>query len=251
MEVAQRRAVLLSLLHDTGRVDVADAAIRFGTAEMTIRRDLDALVEQGAARRVRGGAISLLFRGDEPPFGVRSVAGADRKRLIARAAASLLSDGESVVLDSGTTTLQLAKALHGRQLTVMPMSLQSAEALAAQSSIRLLMPGGEVRPGELSLVGPLAIASLGGLRFDTAVLSCCGLAGGQVTAHDIGDAAVKTAMRASAARTVLLADSSKFARAAMAVVCETNQIDVIVTDGSITGEVADEIQDQGVELLAV
>jgi DeoR/GlpR family transcriptional regulator of sugar metabolism len=251
MEVTERRAALLSLLHEAGRVEVSDAAERFGTAEMTIRRDLDALVDQGAARRVRGGAISLLLRGEEPPFAVRAVAGADRKRRIAQAVVDLLSDGESVVLDSGTTALEVAKLLPGRQVTVMPMSLPAAQALAPSGSVRLLMPGGEVRAGELSLVGPLAIASIEALRFDTAVLSCCGMAGGQVTAHDIGDAAVKKAMRASAARTVLVADSSKFGRAAMAVVCRVDEVDVLVTDRSVPKNVAREVRDQGIELLSV
>ena len=193
----------------------------------------------------------MLLRGEEPPFAVRAVAGADRKRRIAQAVVDLLSDGESVVLDSGTTALEVAKLLPGRQVTVMPMSLPAAQALAPSGSVRLLMPGGEVRAGELSLVGPLAIASIEALRFDTAVLSCCGMAGGQVTAHDIGDAAVKKAMRASAARTVLVADSSKFGRAAMAVVCRVDEVDVLVTDRSVPKNVAREVRDQGIELLSV
>jgi DeoR/GlpR family transcriptional regulator of sugar metabolism len=113
------------------------------------------------------------------------------------------------------------------------------------------MPGGEVRPGELSLVGPLATASLASLRFDTAVLSCCGLADGQVTAHDLGDAEVKRAMRAAANRTVLVVDSAKFARSATAVVCAASEVDVVVTDGSVPADTAAELRDAGVELLLV
>ena len=143
------------------------------------------------------------------------------KRRIGRVAADLLADGESVVLDSGTTALEVARCLAGRRVTVMPLSLHAASVLAQIEGVRLLMAGGEVRPGELSLVGPLATSSLATLRFDTAVMSCCGLADGQVTAHDLGDAEVKRAMRASASRTVLVADSSKFARSATAVVCAT------------------------------
>src|ERR1700722_8905459 len=178
MDGVERRAALLALLQGTGRVDVAESARQFGTAEMTIRRDLDALVAQGAARRVRGGAVSLLLRAEEPPFSIRSVAAGDIKRQIGRMTADLLTDGESVVLDSGTTTLEVARCLAGRRVTVMPLSLHAASVLAQIEGVRLLMPGGEVRPGELSLVGPLATNSLGSLRFDTAVMSCCGLADG-------------------------------------------------------------------------
>jgi DeoR/GlpR family transcriptional regulator of sugar metabolism len=251
MGVVDRRSALLASLQDTGRIEVAEAAQRFGTAEMTIRRDLDALVAQGAARRVRGGAVSMWLRAEEPPFSVRVVAAGDEKRRIGRAAAGLLVEGESVVLDSGTTALEVARCLVGRRMTVMPLSLHAASLLVQIDGVRLLMAGGEVRPGELSLVGPLATSSLGALRFDTAIMSCCGLADGQVTAHDLGDAEVKRAMRESAGRTVLVADGSKFARSATAVVCATDEVDVVVTDHSVPAEGATALRGRGVEILPV
>jgi DeoR/GlpR family transcriptional regulator of sugar metabolism len=251
MDMTGRRAALLEWLQREDRVDVTAAALRFDTAEMTIRRDLDALVAQGAARRVRGGAISLLLRAEEPPFSLREVAAGDAKRRIGRVAADLLAEGESVVLDSGTTALEVARCLAGRRVTVMPLSLHAAWALAGVDGVRLLMPGGDVRPGELSMVGPLATASLAALRFDTAVLSCCGLSDGQVTAHDLGDAEVKRAMRAAASRMVLVADGSKFARSATAVVCATSEVDVLVTDSSIPADAAAELRGRGVGVLPV
>jgi DeoR/GlpR family transcriptional regulator of sugar metabolism len=251
MDGLERRAALFASLESTGRVDVSESARQFGTAEMTIRRDLDALVAQGAARRVRGGAVSLLLRAEEPPFSIRSVAAGGIKRQIGRAAADLLADGESVVLDSGTTALEVARCLAGRRVTVMPLSLHAASVLAQIEGVRLLMAGGEVRPGELSLVGPLATGSLATLRFDTAVMSCCGISDGQITAHDLGDAEVKRAMRASASRTVLVADSSKFARSATAVVCATSELDVVVTDSSIPSEAAAGLRGLGVEVFCV
>src|ERR1700734_1552912 len=107
MDGLGRRSALLASLQTIGRVDVSESARQFGTAEMTIRRDLDALVAQGAARRVRGGAGSLLLRAEEPPFSVRLLAAGDTKRQIGRVAADLLADGESIVLDSGTTALEV------------------------------------------------------------------------------------------------------------------------------------------------
>jgi DeoR/GlpR family transcriptional regulator of sugar metabolism len=251
MDSSARRSALIAHLQRDGRVEVAAAATRFGTAEMTIRRDLDALVARGIARRIRGGAINLLMRGEEPPFDVRAVEAADQKQRIGRTVADLLAEGESVIIDSGTTALEVARRLDGKRLTVMPLSLHSAQVLAGSGSIRLLMPGGEVRPVELAIVGPMAVADIEALRFDTAVLSCCGLAGGSVTAHDIGEAGVKKAMRGSAARTVLVADSSKFARSAMAVVCETRQVDVLVTDGLAPAGITAALRAEGVEVLPV
>src|SRR5262249_5800697 len=163
------------------------------TAEMTIRRDLDRIAAMGMARRGRGGAISLLMRGEELPFALRGLDPADDKRRIAAAVGSPPRACETLRLGSGATPgpvgpALVGRALVGRRLTVMPMSLHAASVLSPSESIRLLMPGGETRPGELAMIGPLALAAVGALRFDTAVLTCCGLADGQVTTHNLGDA---------------------------------------------------------------
>jgi DeoR/GlpR family transcriptional regulator of sugar metabolism len=131
------------------------------------------------------------------------------------------------------------------------MSLHAASALAASESVRLLMPGGEARPGELAMIGPLALASIGSLRFDTAVLSCCGLADGRITTHDLGDAAVKLAMVRSAARVILVADSSKFRQTALAVVCAAAEADVVITDSGAPAETVAALRAAGLEVLCV
>jgi DeoR/GlpR family transcriptional regulator of sugar metabolism len=227
----QRLSELVVALRRDGRIDVAEAAVEFGTAEMTIRRDLDVLVERGVARRVRGGAVNLLMRGEELPFAMRALEAVASKRRIAAAVADLIADGEAVGLDSGTTLTETARALAGRRLTVMPLSLHAAAALAGSTSVRLMLPGGEARPGELALVGPLALASIAALRFDTVVLGCCGVSPeGFVMAHDLGDAAVKQALLTAGRRIVLAVDGAKFGRTALAVVCEAATVDVIVTD---------------------
>jgi len=243
-----RLAALTGLLQRDGRVEVARAAEAFRTAEMTVRRDLDRLVAMGMARRVRGGAISLLMRGEELPFAMRELERAETKARIGAAVADVLRDGEAVLLDSGTTAVAVARALAGRRLTVMAMSLHVATVLSAGESVRLLVPGGEARPGELAMTGPLALASIAALRFDTAVLAPCGLAGGQVTAHDLGDAAVKQAMVASAARVVVAADGSKFGQTAMAVVSATGALDMVITDATAPAGALDALRAAGTEV---
>src|SRR5271155_5271297 len=233
MDAAARINQLVETLRLHGRVDVATAAAEFGTAEMTVRRDLDVLVERGVARRVRGGAVNLMMRGEELPFAMRELDALDTKKRIAGDVAGLIADGEAVGLDSGTTVTETARALAVRRLTVMPLSLHAAMALAGSASVRLMLPGGEARPAELAMVGPLALAGIAALRFDTVVLGCCGVSPeGHVMAHDLGDAAVKQALLASSGRTVLALDGSKFGRAALAVVCELADVDVVVTDGA-------------------
>src|ERR1035438_180346 len=115
MDAAARINQLVEALRLHGRVDVATAAAEFGTAEMTVRRDLEVLVERGVARRVRGGAVNLLMRGEELPFAMRAIEVVDSKRRIAAAVAELIADGEAVALDSGTTVAQTARALAGRR----------------------------------------------------------------------------------------------------------------------------------------
>jgi DeoR family transcriptional regulator, fructose operon transcriptional repressor len=246
VDASERGIWLVEQLRQRGRVDVAAAAAEFGTAEMTIRRDLDALAQQGVARRVRGGAVSLLMRGEELPFAMREMSAAAAKQRIGTAAAGLIADGEAVGLDGGTTVLETARALRGRRLTVLPVSLHAAMALADSSSVRLLMPGGEVRPGELSVVGPSTLAAIAALRLDTVVLACCGISpDGQVTTHDVGDAAVKQALIGCARRSVLVLDGSKFTHSAMAVVCDATSLDVVVTDDTAPAEAIASLETAG------
>jgi DeoR/GlpR family transcriptional regulator of sugar metabolism len=249
MEASERVGRLVEALRRDGRVEVARAAVEFGAAEMTIRRDLDQLVERGVARRVRGGAVNLLMRGEELPFAMREIEEVDAKRRIAGIVADLIGDGEAVGLDSGTTVVETARAMVARRVTVMPLSLHAATVLAAGSGVRLMMPGGECRPGELALVGPLALASIAAVRFDTVVLGCCGVSPeGHVMAHDLGDAAVKQALLASASRSVLALDGAKFGRGALAVVEELSTFDVVVTDTTAPDSVLTGLRADGVEV---
>jgi DeoR/GlpR family transcriptional regulator of sugar metabolism len=236
----ERLRRIAEAVREAGRLSVAELAELTGASEMTIRRDLEALAEQGVIERYRGGARSLLLRGEEPPFALRAQDGTEAKRRIAAAVAAMLADGESVVLDSGTTCLEVARVLEHRRLTVMPLSLHAANALTAAAQVKLLLPGGEPRPGELALTGPLTEASLAALRFDTAVIGCCGLTSADgLTAYDLADAAVKRAAIASARRVIAVADAAKFSRTALAFVAAAGSLHTVVTDdGAPPEEVA-------------
>jgi DeoR/GlpR family transcriptional regulator of sugar metabolism len=251
MDAEDRLIALVRQLQTDGRIDVGDAAAAYGTAEMTIRRDLEVLVQRGVARRIRGGAISLLARGDEIPYWMRELEASAAKTRIGEAAAGLLRDGDAVALDSGTTTLQTARALAGRRLTVTAVALSTAVALAEYPSIRLILPGGEVRPGELALTGAATVATLDGLRFDAVVLGACGLAEATVTAYDLGDAAVKRALIRSSARVIVVADGSKLSHCGMAVVCDAAAVDVLVTDADAPAPALAPWRGAGVEVLCV
>ncbi|GGL51138.1 DeoR/GlpR family DNA-binding transcription regulator [Planomonospora parontospora] len=252
MESTDRLRAIMTALRTSDSVSVAELALEHAVSEMTIRRDLDELAQQGVVRRVRGGAVSLLLRGEEPPFAVREREAAEVKRRVAAEVASLLSDGEAVLLDSGTTALEVARAIRDRRMTVLPLSLQSAHELGTAPRIRLVLPGGEVRPGELDLTGPLTEGAIRSLRFDTAVIGCCGLSAEHgLTAHDLSEAAVKQAAIASARRVVVATDSSKFTRTAFGAVCPLDHLDLVVTDDAIPPSEHDALTAAGVTVRTV
>ncbi|GAA1890413.1 DeoR/GlpR family DNA-binding transcription regulator [Streptomyces durmitorensis] len=231
---------------------VAELAELTGASEMTIRRDLEALADQGALERYRGGARSLLLRGEEPPFALRAQDGIEAKRRIAAEVAGLIADGESVVIDSGTTCLEVARALEQCRLTVMPLSLHAVNALTGAPQLTLLVPGGRPRPGELALTGPLTEASLAALRFDTAVIGCCGLnATHGLTAYDLDDAAVKRAAIASARRVIAVADAPKLSRTALAFVAPAAALHAVVTDEAAAQDETDALSAAGVTVRKV
>ncbi|MFD3457838.1 DeoR/GlpR family DNA-binding transcription regulator [Streptomyces sp. NPDC058691] len=231
MASTDRLRRITEAVREAGSVGVAELAALTGASEMTIRRDLEALADQGVLERYHGGARSLLLRGEEPPFALRTQEGLDVKRRIAAEVAGLVADGESVLLDSGTTCLEVARALQHRRLTVMPLSLHAVNALVGAAELTLLVPGGRPRAGELALTGPLTEASLAALRFDTAVIGCCGLGAKEgLTAYDLDDAAVKRAAIASARRVVAVAEGAKFQRTALAFVAPVSALHAVVTD---------------------
>ena len=236
MTISDRHRRILDAVQQAGQLGVVQLAELTGTSEMTVRRDLELLADQKMLERYRGGARSLTLRGEEPPFAVRTHESADAKRRIAEAVAALIADGEAVVIDSGTTCLEVARLLAGRRLTIMPMSLHAANSLTGAPQLRLLLPGGEPRPGELAMTGPLATASLAALRFDTAVLGCCGLTADGLTAYDLEDAAIKRAIIASAHRVVAVAEPAKFCRTALAFVAPVAALSMVVTTDEAAAE---------------
>ncbi|MGW1751859.1 DeoR/GlpR family DNA-binding transcription regulator [Streptomyces sp. NPDC002092] len=240
MSNADRHGLIAKVVRDSGAATVQHLAGLTGASEMTIRRDLDTLAAQGVLERVRGGARTLLLRGEEPPFALRANEAVDAKRRIAAEISALIADGESVLLDSGTTCLEVARLLRARPVTVMPLSLQAVHLLSeTPGPATLVVPGGQPRAAEGALTGPLTLASLAALRFDTAVIGCCGLtAGDGLTAYDLDDAAVKKAGIASARRVIAAADGSKLGHTAYAYVGPAALLHTLVTD---TTAAADEV----------
>src|SRR5215208_7719573 len=204
---AQRRQEILRAVR-SGSAHVTDLAESFGVSEMTVRRDLRALAHAGKLERVRGGAVKA---STEPPFEETAVERLRAKDRIGAAAAELVEDAQTVMIDIGTTTLQAARHLHGRQITVVTSSLAVYEELVPDPAIELLLPGGIVRRNYRSLVGVLAEDALRKLKADVLFLGTSGVdAELGVWDSTMIEVPIKRAMIEAAATVALLADSEKF-----------------------------------------
>ncbi|MDA8068075.1 MAG: DeoR/GlpR family DNA-binding transcription regulator, partial [Actinomycetota bacterium] len=154
MTTRERRTEIQALVAQRGKVRISELAEHFEVSEMTIRRDLETLESAGLTRRVIGGAISTVSRSYEPPFASRVVEAQEAKRAIAEAASAYVEFGETAILDVGSTALELARVLRNRAgLTVITANVRAAVELSSEPSMRVILCGGEVRPGELSLIG--------------------------------------------------------------------------------------------------
>ena len=252
MDVQMRHRTIVEALRQRSPVLVGELAVALGCSEMTVRRDLESLERSGGLRRVHGGAASVFLSAEETPYGIRALESHEAKATIGAAAASLLADGETVILDGGTTAMEVARALRNRRMTVMPLALRPVFELHECPGIKLLLPGGEVRPGELSLTGSLTEPSFSQLRFDTCVMGPCGIdAKAGITTHLLAETAVKRAAARASQRVVAVADSSKLGRVAFGHVCELDDIDVVVTDAEADQQIVDELRAAGVDVCCV
>jgi len=240
----------LELLQERGEVTVAELSRTAEVSDMTIRRDLEALERTGALRRVHGGAISAVSRSYEPPFALRAGRETEAKQRIGRLAASLLSEGDTAIVDVGSTTLELARALRdAERLTILTPSLRVADELADNAEIRLIVTGGTARPGELSLIGDLAERTFDDLHADVVFLGVGGVDTVGLTEFNLDDTRVKRAALRSARRCVALADATKLGRVAFARVCPLERVDMLVTDSSADSAALQPIREAGVEVL--
>ena len=233
----------MRLLDASGRVIVRELSNCTGVSDMTVRRDLEALEHEGLLRRTRGGAVSVTSLSYEPPYIIRKDTYADAKARIGQRVASLLREGETVILDVGTTAVEVARALKGRKnLTVLTSNLWAAAILADEPGIVLMLTGGKTRNRERSLVGHLATRAFDELVFDVFVMGVAGVHQDfGITDYNVDEAQVKRAAIGASQRRIVIADSSKLGKVAFAKICDLHQIDVIVTDDALSDALSESV----------
>ncbi len=231
---AQRRALVLEHIRLKGAASIHELAAEIGASHSTIRRDLEDLEKKGYLERAHGGA--LLQRTSNATFEPEAAIAAEfsraQKDAIGFAAAATLTPGEAVIFDSGSTVLAAARAVAARNitLTVVTNDLGTGQVLASAERMRVVIPGGSIRPGSLTLTGEPGHEFLGTLNVDVAFIGIHAISDGYLTDTSLELAAMKRAMIAAGRRVVLLADATKFQEAAFCRVCEVAQIDEVITD---------------------
>ncbi len=252
-EVRQER--IAKVVSEFGFVRVRELSDRFGVSEVTLRSDLDTLERRGVLRRVHGGAMAGGDTRVERTFEEAAEALSAEKASIGRAAVSLMSSGESVIIDVGTTTTAMARALVAEtalgDITVITNSLTIAlEVERGAPRLNVIVTGGTLRPKQHSLVNPLGSAFFSQLRVRTLFLGCNGIDPNHgVTNINLPEAEMKRAMVAASQRIIVLADSSKLGATALANVCPIDLVDVLVTDRSAPVDLCAELRARGVQVV--
>jgi len=248
----ERRRKILKKLHENGQVFVHELSDEFKVSEVTIRNDLDLFESKKLLIRSRGGALKY-----ENSVGMDyQISDKDKihyaeKIRIGKKAATLVKDGETIIIDSGTTTMEVAKNLDPNYtINVITNAFNIASRLINFQNINIIVPGGTLRKNSHSLVGPLAEKSIRNFYVDKVFLGVDGfdISQGAFTPN-IEEASLNQIMIDLAQKVILVTDSSKFNRRSLAFICPVDKIDIVVTDENIDKEDQKRLQDLGVKVI--
>jgi DeoR family transcriptional regulator, glycerol-3-phosphate regulon repressor len=251
MKPDERRERIATVVREASRASVDELAEMLDISRETVRRDLALLSEQGVLRKVHGGAVHFQTA-RESPLHDRKAAARSEKMAIGRTAAQLFEPGDSILIDSGTTTSYFAEALgKAGNFAVITNSVVIANELwNAPNRSEVYLLGGRYFGDGQEVLGPLVVEQIHALHADHVVLTIGAMDGiGKCMDFNADEAYVARAMIASARQTTILADSSKLERHALFQVCDPAQIDRLVTDRPLSSGLADALKSAGVEVI--
>ena len=249
----ERRDRIVSLLEENGRASVSELSQRFDVSEVTIRSDLDILARQGLLVRTRGGAVAVQDTEPDLDVHIRRRLHTDEKARIGNAAAALVRDYESIVLDASTTALAMVDHIRSRrQLTIITNGIYAATALLDAPGITVLMPGGFLYRDSASLVGREDGAFIQQFTFQKGFFGARGFTLDEgLTDLNIADVSLKQQLIAGAKQVIALVDSSKWGRVGFASFASIDQIDIMITDAGAPREMVAALEQKGVQVMLV
>ena len=253
MLAVERRNLIMERLRVNKVVSVHELALEFHTTEMTIRRDLALLEQHNLLTRSYGGAVFNEKVGYESEFLTRLGEGRGVKALIGARAAELVTPGDSIGLDIGTTSLEVAKHIRNvPDLTVITASIPIINELSSVKNIKIICTGGELSPKDMSLTGHTAINTLNEYVLDKVFIGVAGISSDHgLTLFNMQDALVKRVLIKRALEVIVVAHSDKFGLARYASLCEIEAVDKIITDSGISSDDYRYFESRGVEILIV
>ncbi len=252
LKATERHQEIISQLNASGRIEVSELAEALGVSTVTVRSDLLYLEKNQILRRIRGGAISVRPSRFERPIDLNASLRSDEKSAIAALAADMIHDGETIIMDTGSTVAMLAnlvpKAL--TDIAVVTNSLPAAAELADHKGATVIITGGTLRPKVNSLVSPFGDLVLREINADIAFMSCSGIdAEKGFTNSNWQEAEIKKSMIRAANRVVFLADHSKLKHVATARIAALGEADMLITDGNASIETLRELRAAGLEVI--
>ncbi len=243
----QRRAQLLELVRQRRFASLPDLVKALDVSESTVRRDLEVLEEQGAARRIHGGALYCGTSPKLPHFESRQPAEWAEKQCVARKAVEFIEDGDTVLLDGGSTTYEVARLLVGRPLHVVTNSLPVANLFAADTNSDLVLIGGNICPRSGVAQGPYADRMLAALRVRRTILSVAGVSDEGFFNNNLLLIETERAMMRAADEVTIVADHSKFGRQSLGHLCPLGEVNRVVADDGLAEAWREKLRDARVE----
>lgn len=251
MIAIQRKEKILELIREDGAAKVVELARIFKVTEVTIRQDLEKLEKEGLVIREHGGAYLKNMKDQVRNFSLTHQENMDKKETIATKCLEFIESGDTIILDSGSTTTEMAKKLKGiKNLTVITNALNIALLLGAEPGIEVIVTGGEFKPPTLSLTGQRAADFFKGLHVQKLFLATAGISlKAGLTYPSISDLVVKKAMIDAAETTYLVADSTKIGKSSFASLGALSLIDYVITDNGIEEKQKQVFIDNEIELI--
>ena len=236
MLVEERRQRLLDMVSERGYVALTDLAKAIQVSESTVRRDIERLHDEGVLQKTRGGAVYVGNGTHLPALEDRAASQIEEKKQIARVAAARIADGESVLLDGGTTTLEVARLLVGRAVQIVTNSLPIAMLFASRHEADLVLLGGYIYPRTGVALGPWTVRMLEDIHVHQAILSVGGVTDKGLFNSNVLLVETERQMMRCADEVVIVADHTKIGRPALAQLCELSAIDTLIVDADLSAD---------------
>ena len=251
MALNQRRMRILNLIREDGHAKVQKLSEIFDVSEVTIRQDLEALEKEGYVQREHGGAFLKEFDSFAKTGLLLNQTNMEAKREIAQKAVKLIEEGDSIILDSGSTSTELAKLLvNFNSLTVITNALNIAYILGSNPRINLIVSGGDFKAPTLSLTGELAANVFKSFHVKTCFLATAGISKDlQLTYPSVSDLVVKSAMIRAAENVYLIADSTKIGDTSFANLGRISLVDALICDSNLPEDIKAKLKDMNVKII--